>query len=87
MHDADTRHTTASPSRAVAGDAVNALAVEQRKVDAAVTYVPRIIRNRFERSPLPLLTPVERVFQSAILFIDISGFTALNERLGKLGPG
>ncbi len=52
-----------------------------------MTYVPRIIRRRFERNPEPLTTPVESVFQGAILFIDISGFTALNERLSKLGPG
>jgi class 3 adenylate cyclase len=59
----------------------------QLKVNAAVTYVPQIIRRRFERNPAPLTTPVESVFQGAILFIDVSGFTMLNERLGKLGPG
>ena len=30
--------------------------------------------------------PTTKKFEAAILFIDISGFTALNERLGQLGP-
>lgn len=61
--------------------------VEQVKVDAAASYVPLMIRRRFEVDPTPLTTPVEEVFRGAILFIDISGFTALNERLSKLGQG
>jgi len=47
------------------------------------SYSPDQIMRRFTRNPEPLLRPETTRFQAAIGFVDISGFTALAEKLNK----
>jgi class 3 adenylate cyclase/tetratricopeptide (TPR) repeat protein len=49
-------------------------------------YIPQLIVNRLISNPEPLLTPFAERFPAAVLFADISGFTALAERLAQQGP-
>eukprot|EP01103_Thecamoeba_quadrilineata_P021370 TRINITY_DN9800_c0_g1_i1.p1 TRINITY_DN9800_c0_g1~~TRINITY_DN9800_c0_g1_i1.p1 ORF type:complete len:1719 (+),score=283.19 TRINITY_DN9800_c0_g1_i1:81-5237(+) len=50
------------------------------------SYVPRTIHRKYRTVFDPPTSPTMDTFLSSILFIDISGFTLLSERLGKLGP-
>ena len=50
------------------------------------SYVPVIIRRRLAQNPQPLQAPEYQAFEAAVLFADISGFTALAERLARRGP-
>lgn len=49
------------------------------------SYVPRLIRQRLAAVPSPLTEPQFHTFSAAVLFADISGFTALTERLAEQG--
>lgn len=49
------------------------------------SYVPRLIQNRVAQNPAPIDTPLARDFLAAVMFADISGFTALTERLAEKG--
>ena len=56
--------------------------------DSAVTellasYVPRLIQRRVAQNPIPIDSPLAKDFQAAVMFADISGFTALTERLAE----
>src|ERR1041384_487769 len=58
--------------------------------DSALTgllasYVPKLIQKRVAQNPLPIDSPLARDFQAAVMFADISGFTALTERLAEKG--
>ena len=58
--------------------------------DSAVTellasYVPRLIQKRVAQNPIPIDSPLAKDFQAAVMFADISGFTALTERLAEKG--
>ncbi len=50
------------------------------------SYVPRLIQKRALQNPSPIESPVSEDFQSVVLFADISGFTALTEKLAEKGP-
>ena len=50
------------------------------------SYVPQLIRNRVAQNPAPIDAPVAREFLGVVMFADISGFTALTERLAERGP-
>src|SRR6185503_6634355 len=50
------------------------------------SYVPQLIQKRVIANPSPIESPVAEEFQAAVLFADISGFTALTERLAEKGP-
>jgi len=51
------------------------------------SYVPNfILTNIANNDPKPRAQYSMEKLYAAILFIDVSGFTALNERLAKLGP-
>lgn len=50
------------------------------------TYVPATIVQELSVDSKPPSQPKEEIIEGAIVFIDVSGFTALNERLAKLGP-
>ena len=55
-------------------------------LDAIKSHVPNEIVKFFKDRPLvPLNKPVMGRILASILFIDISGFTSLNETLGKIG--
>jgi class 3 adenylate cyclase/tetratricopeptide (TPR) repeat protein len=54
-------------------------------VETLAAYVPQLIVRRFIDQPEPLTKPATEHFFAAVLFADISGFTALTERLSKSG--
>jgi class 3 adenylate cyclase len=55
-------------------------------LDTLVSYVPTFIAQQLAHDPTPLTAPKSERFPVAILFADISGFTALAERLAERGP-
>jgi len=55
-------------------------------LSALATYVPRLVLGRIERGGPPV-APRTGVFPAAVLFADVSGFTALSERLMSPGEG
>jgi class 3 adenylate cyclase len=50
------------------------------------SYVPSLILRAIEKNPAPRREPSAATFPAAVLFADITGFTALTERLGQRGP-
>ena len=50
------------------------------------TYVPNVLLKYMADNPEPPTKPNIQLFPASILFLDISGFTSLNERLAQLGP-
>ncbi len=57
----------------------------QHLVDTMSTYVPRLILRELQLNPAPPSGPTKVSFPGAVLFIDVSGFTALNAHMSKLG--
>jgi class 3 adenylate cyclase/tetratricopeptide (TPR) repeat protein len=53
---------------------------------SVASFVPRIIERRIVSQAGPVAEPGEVTFQAGVLFADISGFTALTERLARAGP-
>ena len=49
------------------------------------SYVPRLIQKRVAQNPVPINTPLAQDFLAVVMFADISGFTALTERLAEKG--
>ncbi len=58
----------------------------QPLVELFASYVPRLIQKRVVLNPEPISSPIRESFQSVVLFADISGFTALTEKLAQRGP-
>ncbi len=54
---------------------------------ALSSYVAALVARRFVHRREPLREPERDEFVAAVLFADISGFTALTERLAQTGPG
>ena len=58
--------------------------------DSALTellasYVPKLIQKRVAQNPIPINAPLAKDFGAVVMFADISGFTALTERLAEKG--
>jgi class 3 adenylate cyclase len=57
----------------------------QPLTELLASYVPKLIQKRAIQNPTPIDSPLRESFQSVVLFTDISGFTALTERLAEKG--
>src|SRR5262249_19997485 len=55
-------------------------------VDTLTSYVPTLVLRRLAADARPITAPQEERFPAAVLFADITGFTALTERLAQHGP-
>ena len=54
-------------------------------VENVASFLPIRVLNCFAADSTPLAAPVSGSFEAAVLFVDISGFTALTERLAQKG--
>ncbi len=54
-------------------------------LETLLSYVPNLITLQLVVDPTPIMSPRSERFVAAVLFADISGFTALTERLAKRG--
>ncbi len=55
-------------------------------MQAFASFVPRFVARRFVDTPAVAVEASEEEISAAVLFADISGFTALTERLARHGP-
>src|SRR5262245_44629378 len=55
-------------------------------IETFASYVPRLIIQRLLTDPILITEPLSQRFPAAVLYADISGFTALTERLAEQGP-
>src|SRR5690349_21069575 len=55
-------------------------------IETLHSYVPRLVARRLAADPAPLSGPVSDHLPAAVLFADISGFTAMTEELLQQGP-
>lgn len=55
-------------------------------ISTLASYVPTLIKRQLAQNPEPITAPTAEQFPAAVLFADISGFTALTERLAQKGP-
>ena len=55
----------------------------RNKVDILASYSPRMLTQRFTENPKPPAKASQVEFRGAIVFVDVSGFTALSEALSK----
>jgi class 3 adenylate cyclase/tetratricopeptide (TPR) repeat protein len=55
-------------------------------LDTIASYLPALIVRRLVTNPTPIPLPTVEECPAAVLFADISGFTALTERLAAQGP-
>ena len=58
-------------------------AADVNTVRLFASYSPAEVVLRFKRDPAPLVAPEREDFNAAIGFVDVSGFTALSEKLQK----
>lgn len=55
-------------------------------LEALASYVPAVVTRRLAGDPRPLSEPAAEIVPAAVVFADISGFTALTEALARQGP-
>ncbi|MDZ4717831.1 MAG: adenylate/guanylate cyclase domain-containing protein [Roseiflexaceae bacterium] len=55
-------------------------------INYLASYIPAVMLRRLALNPCPPFGPLAETLPAAVLFADISGFTALAERLAKRGP-
>lgn len=53
---------------------------------ALASYIPAIVTRRLSKDPRPLQQPASEAVAAAVLFADVSGYTALTEALARQGP-
>jgi class 3 adenylate cyclase/tetratricopeptide (TPR) repeat protein len=56
------------------------------QIDTLKSYLPDILQRRILKDPTPPNKPFLERYSAAVLFVDISGFTALTENFAALGP-
>ena len=56
-------------------------------VETLTSYIPSLVAYRLVQDPAPITEPAAERFSAAVLFADISGFTAITEQMGRSGPG
>ena len=54
-------------------------------IETLASYVPALITRQLADDPTPIAGPESQHFPAAVLFADISGFTALTEKLAQRG--
>lgn len=52
--------------------------------DTLASYIPNLIVRRLAANPEPITAPTFETYRAAAMYADITGFTALTERLDKL---
>src|SRR5690349_17459793 len=55
-------------------------------IDTLKSYIPDILQRRIVDDPTPPNKPFMEEYSAAVLFVDISGFTALTEQFAARGP-
>ena len=55
-------------------------------IETLTSYVPTLVARRLATDPTPPTQAEAESLPAAVLFADISGFTALTERLAQRGP-
>ncbi len=55
-------------------------------IDTLKSYIPEVLQKRIAADPTPPNKPFGENYQAAVLFVDISGFTALTEQFAAKGP-
>ncbi|MBL8101003.1 MAG: AAA family ATPase [Anaerolineales bacterium] len=55
-------------------------------IETLKSYIPDILQKRIAAEPTPPNKPFGEFYQAAVLFVDISGFTALTEQFAAKGP-
>lgn len=55
-------------------------------IDTLKSYIPDILQKRIAADPTPPNKPFGENYLAAVLFVDISGFTALTEQFAAKGP-
>lgn len=55
-------------------------------IDTLKSYIPDILQKRIAADPTPPNKPFGESYLAAVLFVDISGFTALTEQFAAKGP-
>jgi class 3 adenylate cyclase/tetratricopeptide (TPR) repeat protein len=55
-------------------------------INTLKSYIPDILQSRILNDPAPPNKPFAENYSMAVLFVDISGFTALTEQFAEKGP-
>lgn len=55
-------------------------------INTLKSYIPDVLQSRIVNDPTPPNKPFAENYQAAVLFVDISGFTALTEQFAASGP-
>ena len=59
----------------------------QHLIETLLNYLPPAVAREIHADPRPLRAPHAANFPAAVLLSDVSGFTALTEKLAASGPG
>jgi class 3 adenylate cyclase/tetratricopeptide (TPR) repeat protein len=58
--------------------------MEDLAVSTFASYLPNLVKQHLALNPGPITSPINNHYQAAVLFTDISGYTALAEKLSQL---
>ena len=74
------------PTQKVLTNAKKTSEQDNSVIKSLIAYTPHFIRKFVTGNSFTISEPILQKLSGSILFIDISGFTSLNEQLAKLGP-